>query len=208
MPTLPPEHLRRAPFVSKHTPEEKAAILSALDALVEKGGITKKDAMKQIGAEYGMPHRTLENWVRERGWSKKAGGLAALRHRVKQIDPVLAKTIPSADETARLTDAQIADVLEGIVMKYADLLGRDDVVKSVRRQPAKAAIVMAVTFDKLQVIRGKPTSITESQVRYMPPGSLKAYVKELDVIEGEIKPALPEPSNDQTMITNDQAEAV
>lgn len=86
--------------------------------------------------------------------------------------------------------AQMTDIFEKIVLKYADYLSNFEMETDKSLKPNSAAVTLGILFDKLQIMQGMPTHITQTNVRYMAPGSLRHMAKErLRVLEGGRKDA-------------------
>lgn len=138
----------------EYSPEEKAA---ALAVLASAGGNTRAAARQLSAAGHAVPEATL------RGWSKQ--------------DLVLPEQ-ELVEDAKRALDV----ILESVVGKIARGLDRPAAIDRILTRPVQGATVLGILVDKLRILRGEATEITEQKVTYAEPGSLRKLA--LRVIEG------------------------
>ncbi len=85
-------------------------------------------------------------------------------------------------EAAELAYDQLLGIAKSFVMKLAAGLNRDETVSRLLSKPDKATVAMAVGIDKIRLLEGLATEITEQTVTYAEPGALRKLA--LTVIEG------------------------
>jgi hypothetical protein len=137
-----------------YSPEEKAA---ALAVLASCGGNTRAASRQLAAAGQRVPEATLRGFARQ---------------------PLELPEQELVDEAKRALDV----ILESVVGKIAQGLDRPEAVQRILGRPVQAATVVGILIDKLRVIRGQATEITEQTVTYAEPGSLRKLA--LTVIEG------------------------
>lgn len=165
-PDQQPRHRR-----SKYTEERKAEILVAIEN--EYGG-----NVRAACAALGIPVHTVRSWyspVRRGPTSKK------VLFDGERIEPM--PKLPS-QEIIDQKRYHLTDIFESIVAKYAQYIDAAD-LEELKTKPNVAAVTLGILFDKLQIMKGQPTHITQTNVRYMEQGSLRNMARErLKVLEG------------------------
>lgn len=129
---------------------------------------------ERVAAKHGMPPRTLQDWCRQEWWDAL---VAAIR----------------ADQSQAL-DGMLSGVLHGAVAAVADRLEHGECVLDkdgqTRRVPVKARdamLIAAISFDKRQIARSLPTSITDTKGGKL--GMLRDQLAQVSgrTIEGEAR---------------------
>lgn len=150
---------------SQWTDERKAEITAVIE--VVHGGSVHKAA-----AALGLPESSIRRWYDPPRRTKP-------QPRDKKMDP-MPKLPPQELIDGKRT--QMTDIFERIVARYASFIEEADLAN---QKPVQAATVVGILFDKLQIMRGQPTHITQTNVRYMEVGSLREMAKaRLKVLEG------------------------
>lgn len=94
------------------------------------------------------------------------------------IDP---KEIDKAKE-------EFAKDLTGLISKLLKAANQDDYVAELKKKGRDLAIVLGVTVDKLQLLTGKPTQITDTNNTL---ADAEKKLKELQELEEALKKAIP-----------------
>jgi hypothetical protein len=118
-----------------YTTEQKAA---ALAVLASCGGNTRAAARQLAAAGQRVPEATL------RGWAKQ---------------PMAPAEQEFIDEAKRELD----EILESVVGKIAKGLDRPEAINRILSRPVQAGTVLGILVDKLRVLRGQATEITEQR---------------------------------------------
>lgn len=155
----------------RYTEDDRARAMAVLDS---NGGNMRKTAR-----DIGINEATLRSWFKppQRTHVSKPGDVNQVRQQRPQIPP--------KDKVNAHKD-QLGNVFDQIIDRFTGSLAaltEEELLDYARKRPKEAALVMAILFDKRQLLRGEATVITQ-QVRYMPKGSLKKFATELEVIEG------------------------
>lgn len=121
----------------EYSPEEKAAALAVLAA---NAGNTRAASRQLMAAGTPVPEATL------RGWSRQ---------------PLELKT---PEEVEMVEDAKRAldTILESVVGKIARGLDRPEAIARIMGKPVQAATVLGILTDKMRVLRGQPSEITQT----------------------------------------------
>jgi len=119
----------------EYSPETKPA---ALAVLASCGGNARAAARQLAAAGQRVPEATL------RGWSKQ---------------PLELPEQELVEEAKRELDV----ILESVVAKLAKNLDRPEAIDRIMARPVQAATVLGILVDKLRVIRGQATEITEQR---------------------------------------------
>lgn len=149
----------------KYSDERKAEIIAAIE--VEYDGNVSAAARA-----FGVPQTTVLRWVQPKTRVAKHA-----THKTGTPMPAL-----PPQELLDQKRQGLTDIFESIIAKYSKFL--EDAELSGQK-PVQAATVVGILFDKLQIMKGMPTHITQTNVRYMEKGSLQKMARErLQVLEG------------------------
>ena len=116
-------------------PEQKAA---ALAVLASAGGNTRAAVRQLAAAGQRVPEATLRAW---------------------KSQPLELPEEALVDEAKRSLDV----ILESVVGKIARGLDRSDAIARILSRPVQGATVLGILVDKLRILRGEATSITEQR---------------------------------------------
>jgi hypothetical protein len=119
----------------EYTPEQKAA---ALAVLASCGGSTRHAARQLAGAGHKIPEATLRGWANQ---------------------PMAPAQQELVDDAKRELDV----ILESVVGKIARGLDRPEAIDRILSKPVQAGTVLGILVDKLRVLRGQATEITEQR---------------------------------------------
>lgn len=119
----------------EYTPEQKAA---AIAVLASAGGNTRAAARQLAAAGQPVPEATL------RGWASQ---------------PLELPEEQLVEEAKRALDV----ILESVVGKIAKKLDRPEAIARIMTRPVQAATVLGILVDKLRILRGQATEITEQR---------------------------------------------
>lgn len=159
------------PRRSKFSDERKAEIIAAIEN--EYGG-----SINKAGESLGINPASIRGWYNPnmRGpRSKKVVQNNENQHPMPKLPP---------QELIDAKRMQLTDVFEKIILKYASYISDAD-LEEAKTKPNVAAVTLGIMFDKLQIMKGQPTHITQTNVRYMEQGSLRTMARErLKVLQG------------------------
>lgn len=119
-----------------YTPEEKAAALAVLAA---NGGSTRKAARQLAAGGLAIPEATLRGFA--------------------------AQPLTFEPETARMVEdakQSLDAILESVVTKIARGLDKPEALARIMSRPVQAATVLGILTDKMRVLRGQPSEITQT----------------------------------------------
>lgn len=151
----------------KYTDERKAEIIAIIEN-VYAGSINKGCAA------IGVPEASVRLWYQPK--SRKPDRTYHLSDKTEPMPDL------PPQELIDHKRQQITDTFQRIIERYAGFIEKSDLDG---QKPVQAATVVGILFDKLQIMRGQPTHITQTNVRYMEQGSLKKMARErLKVLEG------------------------
>jgi hypothetical protein len=120
---------------TEYTPEQKAAALAVLAA---NGGNARAASRQLAAAGQRVPEASL------RGWSRQ---------------PMAAPEIELVEDAKRALD----EILESVVGKIARGLDRPEAISRILSRPVQAGTVLGILVDKLRILRGQATEITEQR---------------------------------------------
>ncbi|HEV8671331.1 MAG TPA: hypothetical protein VGS01_11415 [Candidatus Limnocylindria bacterium] len=121
----------------EYSSEEKAA---AMAVLASAAGNTRAASRQLAAAGHPVPEATLRGW---------AGQPLELKPEEQEL----------VDEAKRELDV----ILESVVGKIARGLDRPEAIARIMSRPVQAATVVGILVDKLRILRGQATEITEQR---------------------------------------------
>ena len=129
---------------------------------------------RRLAEEQGIPPRTLQEWTQAEWWDALVAQIRA--DQSQELDGMLSGVLHSAV-------AAVADRLE----HGEQVLDKDGQIKRVPVKARDAMLIGAISFDKRQIARSLPTSITDSKGGAL--GVLRDQLAQVSgrVINGEAK---------------------